>query len=207
MRTSCYEIGGDVFSLAELHSCVICGKMSKQINPKPPYVEAPRKSQAFKHYALDYTDPRIHFVLNTGDMACPKSVPVLSQRYLEQQLNIACVDFFCNKQLSIDTKRRVITMPKVCEIRRNDFRVGEILNIFRACVGEMDEIDERLSSLMREIIEKGEKGVTIKFRPTQDQYHSSLQLTTAATNRNLEMEYDNGALIVESNSMVSLEEA
>ena len=203
MRTSCYEIGGDVFSLAELHSCVICGKMSKQINPRPPYVEAPRKSSSYKYYALDYTDPRVHFVLNTADMACPKSVPVLSQRYLEQQLNIACVDFFCNKQLFIDVKRRVITMPKVCEIRRNDFRVGEILNIFRACVGEMDESDEHLSSLMREIMEKGEKGLTIKFQPTQDQYHSSLRLTTAATSRNVEMEYD----IVESKSMVSLEEA
>ena len=118
-------------------------------------------------------------------------------------MSFACVDFFCNKQLFIDVKRRVITMPKVCEIRRNDFRVGEILNIFGACVGEMDESDEHLSSLMREIMEKGEKGLTIKFQPTQDQYHSSLRLTTAATSRNVEMEYD----IVESKSMVSLEEA
>ena len=194
MRTSCYEIGGDIFSLAELHSCVICGKMSKPINVKPPYVDAPRKSNPYKYYALDYTDSRVHFVLNTADMACPRSVPVLSQRYLEQQLNVACVDFFCNKQLFIDTNRRVITVPKVCEIRRHDFGVGEILTVLRACVGEMDEVDGYFASLIRVIIEKGEKGLTIKFQHTQEQYHSSLRLTTVAANRNLEIEYYDGIL-------------
>ena len=63
MRTSCYEIGGDVFSLAEIHSCIIRGKMSKPVNPKPPYFEAPKKSSAYRFYALDYTDPRVSFVL------------------------------------------------------------------------------------------------------------------------------------------------
>jgi hypothetical protein len=195
MRTSCYEIGGDVFSLAELHSCVICGKMSKPINPKPPYVEAPKKSNAYKYYALNYTDVRVHFVLNTSDMACPASVPVLSQRYIEQQLHAACVDFFRNRQLLVDTKRRIITMPKVCEIRRNDFGNGEILNVLKIC---MDEMDSYLGNSIREVIEKGGKGLTIKFQPTQEQYHSSLRLATAATNRNLEMEYYDG--ILESNS-------
>ncbi len=206
MRTSCYEIGGDVFSLAELHSCVICGKMSKLINPRPPYIEAPRKSNAYKFYALDFIDSRVHFVLNTADMACPASIPVLSQRNLEQQLNVACVDFFCNKQLTIDPRRRVVTVPKICEVRRNDFGIGEILSIFRFCLCEMDEVNGQLASLIREVLEKGEKGLTIKFQHTQEQYHSSLRLTTAAVNRNLEVEYCDS--ILESKSTeVSLAEA
>jgi hypothetical protein len=63
MRTACYEIGGDVFSLAELYCCVLRGKMSKPINPKPPYIEAPKKSNSYRYYALDYKDPRVNFVL------------------------------------------------------------------------------------------------------------------------------------------------
>ena len=69
MRTSSYEIGGDVFSLAELYCCVLRGKMSKPINPKPPYIEAPRKSSSYRYYALDYNDPRVNFVL----VSCPES--------------------------------------------------------------------------------------------------------------------------------------
>jgi hypothetical protein len=194
MRTSCYEIGGDVFSLAELHSCVICGKMSKPINPKPPYVDAPKKSNAYKYYALDYTDVRVHFVLNTADMACPASVPVLSQRTIEAQLNAGCADFFCNKQLFVDTRRRIITLPKVCEIRKNDFGIREILNVLRLCLGEMDEADGYLGMAIREVIEKGGRGLTIRFQNTQEQYHSSLRLTTAAADRNLELDYYDGIL-------------
>jgi Protein of unknown function, DUF547 len=63
MRASCYEIGGDVFSLAELQSCIIRGNMSRPVSPKPPYVSAPKKSNAYRFYALNYTDPRVNFVL------------------------------------------------------------------------------------------------------------------------------------------------
>lgn len=63
MRTSCYEVGGDVFSLAELYNCVLRGKMSKPINPKAPYIEAPKKSNSYRFYALDFKDPRVNFVL------------------------------------------------------------------------------------------------------------------------------------------------
>lgn len=205
MRTSCYEIGGDVFSLAELHNCVICGKMSKLINPKPPYIDAPRKSNAYKYYALEYTDVRVHFVLNTADMACPASVPVLSHRILEKQLNVACVDFFCNRQLIVDTKRKNLTLPKVCEIRRNDFGMSEILNVLRLCLDEMDEVDAYLGSSIREVVEKRERGWAIKFQHTQEQYHSSLKLTTiaatTATNHSIELEYAESILESTSTDM------
>eukprot|EP00536_Pseudo-nitzschia_multiseries_P003742 jgi/Psemu1/186523/e_gw1.59.109.1 len=187
MRTSCYEIGGDVFSLAELHSCVICGNMSKPINPKPPYIEAPKKSNAHKYYALDYIDARVHFVLNTADMACPASVPVFSRRYVEQQLNTASVDFFANNQLVVDTKRRIITIPKVCEIHRTDFGNGELINILKICV---DEMENDLGNAIREVVErKGEKGLTIRFQHAHEQYHSSLKLRTTAMDQNVEMDY------------------
>ena len=63
MTTNCYEIGGDVFSLVELESCVIRGNMSKAHSPKLPFVQAPKKSCAHLAYALGITEPRINFVL------------------------------------------------------------------------------------------------------------------------------------------------
>lgn len=63
MRTMCYEIGGDVFSLAELNASIIRGKMSRPINPKPPYIDASRKSNPYRFYALEYSDARVNFVL------------------------------------------------------------------------------------------------------------------------------------------------
>ena len=63
MRASCYEIGGDVFSLAEIQSCIIRGNMSRPVSPKPPYVDISKKSNAYRFYALKYTDARVNFVL------------------------------------------------------------------------------------------------------------------------------------------------
>ena len=63
MRTTSYEIGDDVFSLAEINASILRGKMSRPVNPKPPYIEAPKKSNAHRIYALEYSDARINFVL------------------------------------------------------------------------------------------------------------------------------------------------
>lgn len=188
MRTSCYEIGGDVFSLSELHSFVICGKMSKPVNTKPPYIEASKKSQVYRYYALEYTDVRVHFVLNTADLACPGSVPVMSSRYVEQQLNAACVAFFNNNQLVVDIKRRVVALPKVCEIHRNDFGNGELVGILKFIREEMEGNTNKIGSLIRFVMED-EKKFTIKFLHSQDQYHASLKLRITASNQNLEMDF------------------
>lgn len=198
MRTSCYEIGGDVFSLAELHNYVICGKMSPLINPKPPYVQAPKRSSVYRYYALGYTDVRVHFIINTADLSCPKAVPILNHRYVEQQLNAACVDFFCNKQLAVDSKRRTVTLPKVCEIHRNDFGNGngEFSNILKFV---SDEFDNDLGNLIR-VVMRDEKKITVKFINRQDQYHSSLKLRTTASDQSLEMDY-HGIQTFESTSM------
>lgn len=172
MRTTCYEIGGDIFSLAELQCCVIRGKMSKPINPKAPYLEAPKKSNAYRYYALDYKDPRVHFVLNTGDTACPVSVPVLTSRQMEQQMNAALAAFLANKQLVVDARRRTVTLPKVCDVFRNDFGSGESVAILKLCIGGMDE--ETASSVR--VMLTDENNIVIRFHQASENYHSSLIL-------------------------------
>ncbi|KAL3903743.1 MAG: hypothetical protein SGILL_010330, partial [Bacillariaceae sp.] len=172
MRTSCYEIGGDVFSLAELQCCVIRGKLSKPHALKPPYIEAPKKSNSYRYYALGFTDARIHFVLNTGDTACPASIPVLTPRFVDEQMNASCVAFMDNNQLVVDTRRKTVTLPKVCEVYRNHFGPGDSLSILKFCVGGMDE---DTANFVRQLI-TDEKNLIIKFQHTPDQYISSLKL-------------------------------
>ena len=85
----------------------------------------------------------------------------------------------------VDSKRRIVTLPKVCEIHRNDFGNGEFLSILKFC---RDEMDNELGKTIRAVME-GEKNLTIKFQHTQEQYHSSLKLRTTATDQSLEMDY------------------
>lgn len=65
MRTICYEIGGDVFSLAELNTYIIRGKLSECFYTKPPlpYVLASRRSRPYQKYALRIGDARINFLI------------------------------------------------------------------------------------------------------------------------------------------------
>ena len=63
MRCNCYEIGGNVFSLAELECVVIRGELSRGVNTKPPYVEAPKASKGYHLYSLTRVDARINFIL------------------------------------------------------------------------------------------------------------------------------------------------
>jgi hypothetical protein len=170
MRTTCYEIGGDVFSLAEIHSCIIRGKMSKPVHPKPPYIEAPKKSSSYRFYALDYTDPRVNFILNTGDTACLATVPVLRPSEVEKQLNAAAAHFL-KKELYIDVARRTVVLPKVCEIYRTDFGDSSI-SCLRFCLGGLDE---GLASGIR-VMMMDEASLVIRYQHTAEQYLTYLRL-------------------------------
>lgn len=170
MRTACYEIGSDVFSLAELYCYVLRGKMCKPLNPKPPYIEAPKKSQAYRFYALDYKDPRINFVLNTGDVTCPRVIPVLRASELDQQLSDAARNFLKNSVTS-DRKKRSVILPKVCEVYKHDFG-GDNMACLRYCIAYMDE---STGSAIRAMIAEG-ANLTIKYQMASDQYHTSLKL-------------------------------
>jgi hypothetical protein len=126
----------------------------------------------YRHYALDYADARVHFVLNTGDVACPQSVPVLRPQTVDEQLNAACAVFFANKQLVVDSKRRTVTLPKVCEVFRYDFGPGDSLSTLKFCVGGMDED----TAIITRMLLVDEHNLTVKFQHTSDQYHASLRL-------------------------------
>jgi hypothetical protein len=181
MRTSCYEIGGDIFSLAEMHCCIIRGKMTRPVAPKPPYIDISKKSNAYRHYALSYTSPSaINFLLNTGDVSCPPEIPVLRPYDLDVQINLAAGEFLrCN--VEIDESRRIIYIPKLCEVYRNDFVAGDQVGASNVCLQYcLRYVPEPMRTQIKDLLEE-ESSVTIKYLPTADQYHASLRLAEDET--------------------------
>lgn len=172
MRTTCYEIGGDVFSLAELNNCVIRGNLSRAVSPKPPYIDAPRKSNAYRFYALERVDSRINLVLNTGDSSCPQAVVVLTPDKLQDQLD-AISSHFVQSQLSVDVSKRVIVLPRVCAVYRNDFGNGDDTVAIMFCVTFLsDGVREKVVSILKD----QSVPMYMKHQPISEVYHSCLKL-------------------------------
>lgn len=178
MRTTCYEIGGDVFSLAELNSCVIRGNLSRAVSPKPPYIDAPRKSNAYRFYALDRVDARLNFVINTGDMSCPQAVPVLTPESLEDKLD-AFSSLVVQNQLSVDASKRVIVLPRVCAVYRNDFGNGDDTVAVMYCISFLDETARE--QVLTVLTNEAQVPMYIKVQPISEQYHSYLKLWNGTT--------------------------
>jgi len=134
-RTNCYNVGGDIFSLAELENCVIRGNMSKAINPKFPFVQAPKKSRVrYLTYALGIIDPRVNFVLAQNI----SSIPILTPDKLDEQLSMLSTTFL-REEISVDLTKKIVTLPKVCEVFRNDFGDGDCLSCINYCFHHLDE--------------------------------------------------------------------
>ena len=77
---------------------------------------------------------------------------------------------FVRRELAVDTKKRVVFLPKVCEVYRNDFG-PDSLSVLNAC---MAGLDEGTAITIREMTVDG--NVAIRYRQAADEYHSSLTL-------------------------------
>ncbi|KAL7569447.1 hypothetical protein ACA910_009630 [Epithemia clementina (nom. ined.)] len=185
MRTNCYEIGGDVFSLAELYLCVIRGRMSRPVAPKAPFFDVPKKSQAFRYYAVGFTSPLVNFVLNTGNVMSPRQVPILRLDNFYEQLS-ATSTAYLRKNLTADEIKRLIHIPRVCDVFRGDFcestissnnASGWIHECLRYCLLLLEEDNNSGHMLVAKIESMllQEHPVSVKFQPVSEQYHSTLQ--------------------------------
>ena len=97
-------------------------------------------------------------------------MPVLRAEEVEQQLNEAAA-IFLKKQLYVDTARRAVVLPKVCEVYKNDFG-PDSLSIIKFCLGGLDEGTASTIRLMM----ADESTMTIRYQHTAEQYHACLNL-------------------------------
>jgi len=181
MWTSCYEIGGDVFSLAELYSIVIRGNMSRPLSSKVPYIEAPKKSSSYRFYTLQYTNPNTNFLLNTADLSCPRAVPVLDPTDLEQQLvnQTAC---FIRRSVAVDPAKKQVVLPRILEVYRNDFAgdlstPGSSYESLRYC---FRYLDMDMTTKIYALYDEGRSPLVVKYHPLSEQFHSRLVQASAS---------------------------
>jgi len=177
MQTSCYEIGGDVFSLAELYSCIIRGRMSRPLTVKPPYIEAPKKSSAYRFYALSYINPNTNFLLNTADLSCPRGVPVLNPIDFEEQIETHTASFI-RRSIAVDPIRKQVSLPRIMEVYRSDFSdatAGTTYESLRYCFRYLDmDMATKIRSMYDE---DSANPLVVKYHLTTDQFHSRLVMS------------------------------
>ena len=114
-----YQVGDDIFSIAELEHCIIRAKMapptqvlSRFVIPKTRY-----------RMALNTSDFRINFALNCGSLSSPSRVPIFRPEQLDEQLDAASRLYL---RTSVSYRRTgagdlEMKLPKVCQWFADDF--------------------------------------------------------------------------------------
>lgn len=197
MRCYCYEIDGDVFSIAEIE-CIIRHSMSNVVNSKnTPFGILPSKllQQRYRSaYGLSINDARVNFALNNGMLPNPSSVVVFNPLRLDHQLNIACELFLRHQLLTIEGEsksKRTIVLPKVTDVYRNDFdghslhefpqippshkNLASIISFCYAFMNDDEAIREQLSDFLKQC-GSGSNDIHVKFQHVTWDFHSSLTL-------------------------------
>ena len=113
---------------------------------------------------------------NTGDIACPQTVPVLRSDDVENQLNTSA-EVFLKQQLTFDSKKRVVVLPKVMEVFKADFG-HDSAACLRFCLGGLDEATANsIRAMMKD-------DLSIRYQHTADSYYSALKYREDASGVN-----------------------
>jgi len=168
MRCVCYEIGNDVFSLAELEHCVIRGKLSLPSSNRSMFVEPAKSSEGFKKYSLACVDARINFVLHSG-LNSSGSVPILTTKLpLSRQLNEIATRQI-ERVMKVDSNKRVVVLPEVCKVFRDDFGDDNV-----ACLKFLLRfLTKQNWEVVSWVLVEKDKGKEVKFK-----YQSSGEFTS-----------------------------
>jgi hypothetical protein len=113
-------------------------------------------------------------LLNNGHASCPREVHVLRPYDLDAQTILAAAEFL-RHNVMLDEFKRIILIPKLCEVYRNDF-AGDTVGAQNVCLQYcLRYLPDPMRTKIKGLLEE-EPSVTIKYLPTADQYHASLQL-------------------------------
>ncbi len=105
-------------------------------------------------------------------MAYPQEVPIFRSVTLEEQIE-TCSSTFLKSQVKIDKKKRTVFLPKVCDVYRNDFGMGDGLVCLSQCIKYLNDSDQ-LS--IAELLNDGVGSIAVKFQPSCEQFHANLVL-------------------------------
>jgi hypothetical protein len=106
---------------------------------------------------------------NNGSLDYPSEVPVLKCETFENQVQAAASSFLRN-QIKINVRKRVVFLPKVCDVYRNDFGMGDCL----VCLSQiLRYLDESSQLTIASLLENGGQ-IIIKFHQPSEKFHTNL---------------------------------
>lgn len=201
-RDACYEIGGDVFSLAELEHCVIKGNLA---HPHPHavrkgYVNTKLPSPADDHFmycisnnqvaqhgnssallqslsddSQSTVDKRVHFLLNDGSLSCPSKIFIMTPQHYDK----ICMDaaqLYLSDSIQCDVRRWSVMLPRVCDIYRGDFG-DDNFSILQQCKKMVDfSIQNEIQDVLN--VAKHASSVVIKFHKYALDSRKNMELVT-----------------------------
>lgn len=95
-------------------------------------------------------------------------MPVLRPQALEDQIYTSA-SYFLASQVKIDKRKRTVYLPKVCDVYRNDFGMGDGLVCLSQCLIYLDERDQlAIAALLDDGV------VSVKFQPNCHDFHPNL---------------------------------
>ena len=105
-------------------------------------------------------------------MSYPSAVPVLQYPILEDQVETAASCFLID-QVKIDVRKRTVFLPKVCDVYRNEFGMGDGLVCLSQCLKYLDDGDQlTIAALLND----GVGPIAVKFRNASEHFHTNLTL-------------------------------
>lgn len=118
----------------------------------------------------------ILFFQNIGDVSCHHSVPILVPDLLNHQLDVS-TRIFVRSQVTVDADRRIIVLPKLCEVYtyRYDFGSSDRA-IASFCIRHLANPERAVVQTLLSSSDERED-LTIKFLHTATQYRVALRLS------------------------------
>ncbi|CAM9450871.1 unnamed protein product, partial [Sphacelaria rigidula] len=115
--TLCYEVGGDLISMAELEHCILRAKsslpkqfLSKLIIPTTDYP-----------FALRQPEPRVSFALNCGSASAVPCVAIYRPATVEEQIEDMST-YYLQSTTEVHVAKRTVTLPKIVSWYSDDFQ-------------------------------------------------------------------------------------
>lgn len=162
-ETVSYEIGNDIFSLSELEHCIICGKLERPSTLPRGFYNLPPINDYHYMYSINIAECRLRFLINYNNIINHKVIYIVTPTNIYEILNNLSFEIF-NKYLNVNSKNRVIILPKMIDIYKNDFG-GNPNEILRHILRYLDKENwANVSSL----ISSGSKLPVIKYIEIKD---------------------------------------
>lgn len=89
---------------------------------------------------------------------------------LEEELR-QITELFLKNHIKVDISKKIVTLPKVCDVYRNDFE-GTAKTCVEYC---LKYLNESIQSKLSEILEKSPSLVSYKYEQSSDIFHNILK--------------------------------